>query len=65
MPHPRLHERAFVLVPLADVAPDWRHPVLGRTVREMLADLPADETAGVVEIGAADAGADSRESPLQ
>lgn len=40
LPHPRLAERAFVLVPLADVAPDWRHPVSRRSVREMLAALP-------------------------
>ncbi len=40
LPHPRLHERAFVLIPLADVAPDWRHPVLGRRVQEMAAALP-------------------------
>lgn len=45
LPHPRLAERAFVLVPLADVAPDWHHPVLGRSVRQMLTDLPADQRA--------------------
>jgi 2-amino-4-hydroxy-6-hydroxymethyldihydropteridine diphosphokinase len=39
LPHPRLHERAFVLAPLADIAPEMVHPVLGRTVREMLSDL--------------------------
>ncbi|MCG7522101.1 2-amino-4-hydroxy-6-hydroxymethyldihydropteridine diphosphokinase [Ruegeria sp. Ofav3-42] len=47
LPHPRLQDRAFVLVPMADVAPDWRHPVLGRTVTEMLADLPAGDIAAV------------------
>ena len=46
LPHPRLQDRAFVLVPLADVAPDWRHPVLHLTVAEMLAALPqADRDA--------------------
>jgi 2-amino-4-hydroxy-6-hydroxymethyldihydropteridine diphosphokinase len=46
LPHPRLQDRAFVLVPLADVAPDWRHPRTGQTVRQMLAALPrADRDA--------------------
>lgn len=37
LPHPELHGRAFVLKPLVDIAPNWRHPVLGLSARQMLA----------------------------
>ncbi len=42
LPHPRLHERHFVLQPLAEIAPDWRHPVLGKTVHEFIASKKPD-----------------------
>lgn len=42
VPHPRMHERWFVLRPLADVAPEARHPVLGLTTRELLERVEAD-----------------------
>jgi len=40
LPHPRMHLRSFVLLPMAEVAPGWRHPVLGQTVEELAASLP-------------------------
>ncbi len=42
LPHPRAFERAFVLAPLADVAPGWRHPLSGESVRQALDRLPLD-----------------------
>ena len=50
LPHPRLQDRAFVLVPLAEVAPDWRHPRTGQTVTQMLAALPPGDVASVIAI---------------
>lgn len=50
LPHPRMHERAFVLIPLADIAPDWRHPVLGRSVARMCDDLPGEVRREVTAI---------------
>ena len=39
LPHPRMHQRAFVLIPLAELAPHWRHPLVGKTVEEMVQQL--------------------------
>ena len=39
LPHPEMHRRSFVLAPFCEVWPDWRHPLLGRTARELLAEL--------------------------
>jgi 2-amino-4-hydroxy-6-hydroxymethyldihydropteridine diphosphokinase len=41
LPHPRMSERAFVLLPLGEIAPDWRHPGTRRTLAELIAALPA------------------------
>jgi 2-amino-4-hydroxy-6-hydroxymethyldihydropteridine diphosphokinase len=43
LPHPRLHERRFVLMPIADIAPDWRHPILGLTAAQLLARLSSEQ----------------------
>jgi len=43
LPHPRMADRAFVLRPLADLAPDWRHPCTGASIQALLAALPADQ----------------------
>jgi 2-amino-4-hydroxy-6-hydroxymethyldihydropteridine diphosphokinase len=39
LPHPRMEDRAFVLIPLRDIAPEWRHPQSGRSVDELIARL--------------------------
>jgi 2-amino-4-hydroxy-6-hydroxymethyldihydropteridine diphosphokinase len=44
LPHPRLAERAFVLRPLADLCPDWHHPVTREPIQALLAALPADQS---------------------
>ena len=43
LPHPELQNRAFVLRPMAEVVPDWRHPVSGRTLEDLIAGLPPDQ----------------------
>jgi len=47
LPHPRLPERAFVLVPLKDVAPDWRHTQSGKSVGDLLEAIPATDRDAV------------------
>ena len=50
LPHPRIQDRAFVLVPMADIAPEWVHPMTGRSTRQMLGDLAADDVAQIVPL---------------
>ncbi len=50
LPHPRAQERAFVLVPLCDIAPDWRHPILNRSAAEMRDALPQADLDSVIPL---------------
>lgn len=50
LPHPRMQDRGFVLIPLADVAPNWLHPVFGKTVQQMVDGLSAEEWAEITPI---------------
>jgi 2-amino-4-hydroxy-6-hydroxymethyldihydropteridine diphosphokinase len=43
LPHPRLHQRRFVLTPLAEIAPDWSHPLSGFTAEQLLSQLAAEQ----------------------
>jgi len=50
VPHPHAHERGFVLAPLADIAPDFRHPAIGRSVKELLSGLEKRGAVGIVNL---------------
>ena len=62
VPHPRLHERAFVLLPLRDVAPDWRHPVSGLSVDTLIDALPPGQQTKVFADGGGAFGTEWRET---
>lgn len=49
VPHPRMHERLFVLKPLEDISDNWSHPVSGQTISKMLHDIPKDQEAKPLE----------------
>lgn len=49
VPHPRIHERLFVLKPLEDVAKNWTHPVSGQNISDMLQNIPDDQEAKPLE----------------
>jgi 2-amino-4-hydroxy-6-hydroxymethyldihydropteridine diphosphokinase len=51
LPHPLMHRRGFVLVPLAEIAPHWRHPILGATAADLLRRGPGLRR-GIVQVGA-------------
>jgi 2-amino-4-hydroxy-6-hydroxymethyldihydropteridine diphosphokinase len=50
LPHPRMAQRAFVLIPLSDIAPEWRHPATGLSVGELIAALPEESRAAIVRL---------------
>ena len=50
LPHPRIEGRGFVLIPLRDVAPGWRHPVSGKSVTQLIDALPPEVRSAVVEM---------------
>ncbi len=49
LPHVGLHERVFVLKPMAEVAPEWKHPIFNKTIEELLHALPESEEAKLIE----------------
>jgi len=49
LPHPRMHERGFVLLPMAELIPNWRHPISGQTVKALIRALPKDQPIEIIE----------------
>jgi 2-amino-4-hydroxy-6-hydroxymethyldihydropteridine diphosphokinase len=49
LPHPRFHERAFALIPAAELAPDWIHPVLGRTIADLADTAQGRDSGGIFD----------------
>lgn len=49
VPHPYIQVRDFVLQPLMDIAPDWKHPVLHKTTKELLLELPDDAVRTIID----------------
>ncbi|OIP38987.1 2-amino-4-hydroxy-6-hydroxymethyldihydropteridine diphosphokinase [Candidatus Desantisbacteria bacterium CG2_30_40_21] len=48
VPHPEMHNRAFVLIPLNEIAPEVKHPISGKTIRELVENISEETTRGVV-----------------
>lgn len=51
IPHPRMHQRAFVLLPLVDIAPNWRHPVSKVSINDLIDALPENQTCAAIPDG--------------
>ncbi len=60
LPHPRMQDRAFVLIPLAEVAGGWHHPVTGQSIAQMLDTLPDGDKDAVKPLDMPDMGANAR-----
>lgn len=50
LPHPRLHSRAFIVLPLFEIAPEWKHPVSGESIASLVSTLGADDIANTRRI---------------
>lgn len=56
IPHPRLKERSFVVLPIKDIAPAWKHPESGETIDDLAKSLPTDQIIRVIDLSVEDTG---------